>query len=234
MQLHAIVTERASVALASAFQRTVSAMKSIWVLLIAALLQGCTGIWAERWPVDQQIAAAMIGDFETDPANGGNQFLDRRRALPPLGDGLWIYLQLNSGPDQTLYRQRVLQLVDHGARGVVQNTFSLASPDDKRDLIADPARLAALTLADLKPTLEKGCDFAWHPAARSSGFLWRGEVSPEDCVIFSKRRQQRIRIGAESLLRDDALWQAERGFDLEGNFLWGSSEGDFTQLTKVR
>ncbi|MEL7298134.1 MAG: chromophore lyase CpcT/CpeT, partial [Pseudomonadota bacterium] len=149
-------------------------------------------------------------------------------------DGQWIYLQLNSGPDRALYRQRVLQLITQSDGSILQRTYSLHSDDDRRDLIEDPERLSTLDRDDLEPAMAEGCDMVWRAFTETSdGMRFRGVVSPDRCVIQSKRRNQPLAIGAETLLGVNAIWQAERGFDLQGNALWGSAPGEFNKLRRT-
>ncbi len=203
---------------------------------VVALISACSSSPDLMGPrsADSELAILMTGDFTTLATDTDNKLTDRRRRLPGLGDGEWVYLQLNSGDDQQLYRQRVLQLTTTGPDSVVQQTWSLAAPADKRDLIGDPARLAALTLVDLSPSLNEGCEVYWTRASNQNRWEWRSEVSPQRCIIFSERRGYKIGIGADGLISASALWQAERGFSLAGEHLWGTQPGEFVQLERVR
>lgn len=177
-----------------------------------------------------ELAGLMVGDFETAPDVAESRFVDQRRRLAALGDGEWVYMQLNSGPDGRLYRQRVLQLTRERDGVVRQRTYRLTADGDRRDLIADPERLAALTRGDLDMSADMDCANFWRRGSGDSIWLWQGRVDPGKCIIFSERRQARIAIGAEAYLKHDALWLAERGFDLEGQLLWGSPLGEYSQL----
>lgn len=48
------------------------------------------------------------------------------------------------------------------------------------------------------------------------------------CRVYSSRRQSKIAIVAEAQLGIDVLRQTERGFDLQGEQLFGSLPGEFT------
>ncbi|MEM7612097.1 MAG: chromophore lyase CpcT/CpeT [Pseudomonadota bacterium] len=196
----------------------------------ALLLGGCAPAVVAPQP-EKSLVMLLIGDFQT-AADAETQLTDRRRALESLGDGDWLYLQLNSGADQKLYRQRVLQIARNAEGQVMQRTYALRSDADKRDLIADPARLSALAMEDLEPALAQGCEVVWRPAADDGPWSWVGEVDPELCIIYSERRQARIAIGAKTLLNESALWQSESGFDLQGNRLWGSAQDEYVQLQR--
>ncbi|MEM7765490.1 MAG: chromophore lyase CpcT/CpeT [Pseudomonadota bacterium] len=208
-----------------------------WLLSVIVLFVSGCATTAEP-DIAQQLADLMVGDFASLPADR-NQFVDRRRRLSALGEGHWVYLQLNSGSDRVLYRQRLLQLVAQSDGSILQRTYSLQHEADKRDLIEDSERLGTLVFDDLEPAMAEGCDMVWRAAnaspagASPTSMRFRGVVSPDRCVIQSKRRNQPLAIGAETLLGVSAIWQAERGFDLQGNALWGSAPGEFNKLRRT-
>ncbi|MEP3452330.1 MAG: hypothetical protein ABJN65_08110 [Parasphingorhabdus sp.] len=60
------------------------------------------------------------------------------------------------------------------------------------------------------------------------------EISkPEELHNNSKRRDKRIAIGSQTRLTGEHLMEAERGFDLDGNQLWGTPTDQFTTLVRV-
>ncbi|MFK8053266.1 MAG: chromophore lyase CpcT/CpeT [Woeseiaceae bacterium] len=204
---------------------------SVVIILFSLAMTGCAT--SEEASILGDLAAMMEGDFISTTSGDESQFIDRRRRLVALGDGEWIYWQVNTGTDRKLYRQRVLQLTTDSTGRIEQTTFSLAAKKDHRDLIADADRLASITVGDLTTSLNNGCQLFWTRSQDTEEILWRGIVSPDQCVISSKRRGQDIRIGAESVLSGRELWQAERGFDLAGQLLWGTPPGEFNRLTRV-
>ena len=197
----------------------------------------CTSCATSPDTVNANNAAAlksmMVGAWATNPDDPNNNFLDTRTAMTPMGDGEWVYLQLETGAERKLYRQRVLQLLDVKDGAVVQKTWSFAEPDQFADIASDLDRLNTLSLTDIKPSLEDGCDLNWQASDVDGDTLWRGYVDPDTCKIFSERRQAIIGIEGETLLQRDRLRQTERGFDSNGNKLFGTEPGEFIELYRV-
>lgn len=185
----------------------------------------------------QALADAMVGFHESEPGDPNNNFTDQRFRLAFPNDdsgSAWVYLQLNTGDDRKVYRQRVLQLLP-GDKSVIQRTWLLKDPSAVLDQAGQPDDVDALTLADLeKPLLEEGCVQRWTyaPASDAQPWEWVGVVDPKTCVIQSKRRNKRIGIGSEARLSATTLKQAERGFDLDGSQIWGTADGDFAVMNR--
>lgn len=189
---------------------------------------------ADREPSDNpvaELAALMMGRFAED---GETPIFDFRAKLPQMGDGQWVYYQRDrgkrdAGDTRKAYRQRVLQLVDRPDGRVAQITWSLKDASGYATAPNNPAILDALSREALAPLLADACEQIW----MFEGGIWRGRVDPARCVIFSKRRNTRIAIGSETRLSDDALQEAERGFDLDGVQLWGTAPGAFSTMLRV-
>jgi len=185
-------------------------------------------------PVDDMLAM-MEGTYQSDPAAPADaelpDLLDRRVrvAVPALG-GQVVYWQLNSGPGREVYRQRLLAFAaaSDGDR-VIQTTWSLRDPEKFVDAFDAPGLFADLTENDVEPSLPDGCDQVW----RRKGDGWYGRVDPDTCRVWSERRQQWRRIGAEAMVLPDAYLQAERGFDDEGTQLFGTKPGEMYRLMRI-
>ncbi len=177
-----------------------------------------------------ELAAAMTGTFATRADAPGTAFADFRTAIPALGDGAWIYFQRNQGAEMQVYRQRVLQLVDRPDGSVSQITYTIAEPERFASAPDDATSLTALSPADVTALLNEGCEQLWRFNAERDSGSWVGRVDPDTCTIYSQRRQTEIRIGSETRLTGDALHEAERGFDLDGNQLWGTPAGEFSTI----
>lgn len=175
------------------------------------------------------LARLLAGRFEGRDSAGNVDLADFRAAIPPLGEGEWLYFQREQ--DGAVYRQRVIQLLPQGDGSVAQVTWTLGDPAQFADALRNPAILASLDAGDLTEGRAPDCPFTWTRDADGNG--WRGLVDPAACVISSQRRSERIRIGAESRLTVHALAEAERGFALDGALLWGTPEGDFARLERV-
>lgn len=173
------------------------------------------------------LATLMVGTFQTAPDDSENTIRDRRlRITSPEFDGVWLYYQLNTGEEWGVYRQRVVALTDDGDN-VVQKTYGLKDPESAVDIWDRPAQLASLSRDDIEPYFDEGCEQVW---ARDETEQWRGYVDPETCKIFSERRQANISIEAEARINQTTYRQTERGYDAEGNQLFGTAPGEFIVL----
>ena len=131
-----------------------------------------------------QLAALMIGSYETAPDDLKNDFIDTRVALEPLGPGEWVYYQLNLGPDREVYRQRVLQLTETSDGGVLQTTWSLKDPESFAVQPSASSLRKDVSMDDLVPALDEGCDQYWRYEDGIEGGPWVGLVDPDTCEIF--------------------------------------------------
>jgi hypothetical protein len=179
--------------------------------------------------------AMMEGTYRIDPAalvgEEMPELLDRRVRVdaPNIGKHV-VYWQLNSGPDEKVYRQRLLVFVP-STKGeeIVQVTWSLRDSEQFVDAFDDEALFATLTHADLEQSLPEGCDQVWDRTENG----WYGRVSPDICRVWSERRQMWRRIGAEAKVEPDAYWQAERGFDDDGKQVFGTKPGEMYRLQRI-
>lgn len=166
-----------------------------------------------------------------DPLVDGPQLTDHRIRVhsPHLGDHV-MYWQLNSGPEQQIYRQRLLVFSFDAESGHVrQQTFSLVDAQ-RFDATKNQTELfAGLSEADLVRELPAECDPMWQQVPEG----WYGRTDPERCRIFSDRHQDWRHIEAELLLAIDGLRQAERGFDSAGNQLFGTAPGELFRLLRA-
>jgi len=174
------------------------------------------------------LAEMMMGTFKTAPDDPDNTIRDRRvRITSPDFDGVWLYYQLNTGDEWAVYRQRVVELSEGPDGGVIQKTFRLKDPTLYVDAWSDPDLLVEMGADNIEPFFESGCEQVW---MQESADAWRGYVDPETCKIFSERRQANISIEAEARLDGETYRQTERGFDEDGNKLFGTKPGEFIVL----
>lgn len=202
-------------------------MKLKLITALAAFSLGACASSPNLSPAET-LADRMEGTFET--AIGSDEAMrDRRVRLDALGPGQWIYYQVNHRADLSVYRQRVLQLESLPDGRVRQTAWMFEDAGAHADLWNKPDMLEALSLETLSAGLEDGCAQVW---SLSDG-VWTGTVDPDTCTIDSARRGTQIRIGADSLLSNESLSLAERGFNLEGEQLWGTTPGDYYELARV-
>lgn len=177
----------------------------------------------------ERLAQAMDGEFLRLPDASQTPLRDKRIRIDPLGPGEWLYYQINEGENLSeVYRQRVLQLRTDTNGRVIQTAYSLKTPEPLQAF--DAAAITTLTLNDIEPTLGAGCDLIWI----EMGDGWAGRIDPADCLIVSQRRQTEIRIGTRTDLIGDRLRQAESGYDLDGNRIWGSEDGEWMVLRRQK
>ncbi len=173
----------------------------------------------------EALAEMMDGTFETSLPE---PFRDRRQRIeaPRLGQAVF-YLQLNQGAELDLYRQRVLVLTPTPeGDAVVQRAYRLIEPELWVD--AGPGQFTDLAPDQVHHAMEPGCEMTWRRVP--TGF--QGYTDPEQCRIISSRTGKPRRIESENRLMRDALWLAERGFDPQGQQLFGTEPGDFYRLER--
>ena len=222
---------------------------SVAILSVLAGAPGCktTGsIGAGSIPKERRVAvdaspaaslaALMEGRFRTAPDDPENDFVDSRLRIAPMGAGVWLYYQLNTGPDRRVYRQRVLHLQDRDDGAVVQVAYDLADPS--RFQLEPGAKVlssafADISVKDLNQSLPDGCEQVWRPAADEGDALWVGRVDRLTCKVFSPRRQADIALFAEARLGEDILRQTEKGYSEDGALLFGGPDGTFITLYRI-
>ena len=158
-----------------------------------------------------------------------SRLVDSRQLVdaPEIGP-IVVYLQLNSGDDLALYRQRVLVFTADGDT-VVQRAYVIEQPERFTDAVSGDPALAELTADEITPMFDAGCAQRWRRDA--GGF--RGYTDPATCRIISSRTGKPRRIEAETRLTQHSLAVAERGYDDEMNQLFGSAPGELTVLYRV-
>ena len=148
---------------------------------------------------------------------------------PELGETV-MYWQIDTGPEQRTYRQRLLVMeLDEESGHVRQHTWSLHEPERFAGQVDNRELFGKLTWADLFRELPAVCDPLWQPIADG----WRGYTDPERCRIFSERHQDWRYIEAEVELSESGLRSTERGFDGAGNQLFGTDPGVFIELRRI-
>ena len=176
----------------------------------------------------EKLAALMSGTFQTADDDPDNTIRDRRIRLTNGNfDGVWFYYQLNTGDEWNVYRQRVIELLATETGDVIQKTYGLKEPEKFVDLWDNETLLSTMSAEDFAPYFDDGCEQRWRNSETSG---WQGYVDPESCKIFSERRQAHIMIEAEARLDSETYRQTERGFDAEGNQLFGTEPGEFIVL----
>jgi len=178
----------------------------------------------------EALAEAMSKPFAApEPSENGGVLSDFRPRIAPLGEGEWVYLQRNR--DGAPYRQRVLQLLDNPDGSVSQIAWSLSDPEALENAPDQPELLDMIDRSMLVATFTEGCAQQWS-FTNDPEPVWSGVVDPETCVVMSQRRGAEIRIGAEARITPDGLFEAERGFSMQGEQLWGTPVGEFALIMR--
>ncbi len=188
-----------------------------------AMLDELAGLMAGRF--DNQAAIAAGTSNEDDFLSDWRQRID----APRLGDTVF-YLQLNDGADRGLYRQRILVLsLDDTTDSIKQVAYTLKDAEQFVDAMSTSEVFNDLGPDDVERMFDDGC--AQHWTRIDHGYS--GHVNPETCRIISSRTGNPRRIEALTVLTETTLDLAERGFDDDGNQLFGSAEGETTRLTRT-
>ena len=204
------------------------------LITASALMLSAPNSAAEEPEADlAELAGLMLNNYATLPDNTEQTIIDRRVAVEVEGsDAIWFYSQLNTGDDQSLYRQRFHKLTLMGdGTTIVQRSYVPRDPDRYVDGWADETAFSDLTEDDIEPALSHGCDQHWRKAEDGT---WQGKVDPASCEIYSARRQTIIRIGADGFYDGHTYGTSERGFDADMNPIWGSKPGEFIPLARCQ
>ncbi len=206
--------------------------RALTALLAALFALGAMPAGAQE-PVDA-LVTLLEGRYRTvhdQHSPDTPQLTDRRHrvVVPALGTHV-LYWQLNSGPEQRIYRQRLLVIEPDEASGLLrQRTLSFREPARYADEFDNAALFASLTADDVLDELNPDCVPLWQETRRG----WRAYLDPARCRIFSSRHQDYRHIEAEVELEPESLRQAERGFDSEGRQLFGTPPGELLLLERV-
>ena len=176
---------------------------------------------------DQELAeliALYIGTYLSPPDEGvrdSRPILLRVVAVdPPPGHSRALYSEMrHDGADGDIYRQSLLVFDESpGRSGNTMTSLAFTDRTAAAKLIEDPGLLAAGRLSTVE-ALGPGCTMTF----RREGEGFFGRIAPESCVITGKRGDAR-HIEAQTLLRQDAIEQLERGFGADGQLLFGNRD----------
>ncbi|MEM7502563.1 MAG: chromophore lyase CpcT/CpeT [Pseudomonadota bacterium] len=184
----------------------------------------------------ERFAELLQGRYDTHAAttaaanDADERLIDSRQRIdaPALGPVVF-YLQLNRGGELDLYRQRILVFTIIDGR-IHQNAFTLKDPSRFENADTGDAVLEQVSEDDIEPMFVSGCTQVW--TATAEGFS--GYTDPATCRIVSSRTGNPRRIEAETVLTEDFLGLAERGYDDDMNQLFGTPQGERTRLGRVR
>lgn len=146
-------------------------------------------------------------------------------------DGPWLYVEQALGPKDgrqfAPYRQRVYRLVVEtrgGAKAVRSDVYTL--PGDREAVVKnfagawkDPGKLAGLTPDKL--VLREGCSLV---LTRGADGTFVGATGEKSCP---SELQGAAYATSQAHIRPDGMLTWDRGFDKEGNQVWGATKGGY-------
>ncbi len=206
-------------------------------MLPAILLAGCISTEQQNPKLDESdlkaITALMVRTFTATNSTPEDNITDARTQIHSEElNGFWFYSQINTGKNNKVYRQRVNHLdFSEDCERISLTTYKLNSPDSFIDAWENPQKLNGLSRSDITLYLNDGCQQNW---TKRNETTWVGYVDSATCVIDSARRNTQIRIESGAIINSSHLKTSERGFKLDGTFLWGSQTGEFLTLSAMK
>jgi hypothetical protein len=167
----------------------------------------------------------LTGDFwsgeqaEDDPAYFDVR-LHMARIWPKRTDGYWLYVEqaMATGEDKP-YRQRVYRVHRVAADTLASAVHTL--PDEARFVGAWRSPRALDGLAPDSLDLREGCTIY---ITRADEKTFRGETRGKGCASTLKGASYGT---SEVVIRADEVVSWDRGFDAEGNQVWGATKGGY-------
>jgi CpeT protein len=175
-----------------------------------------------------RLASLMVGVYTSreqalkDPENYRDVSLHMVRVWPERADGPWLYIEqaLSTIVDRP-YRQRMYRLVARPNGTIASEVYTL--PEEQRFVGAwkDIGRFAALKPDSLIP--RSGCAVVLKPQANG----WAGSTVGRECpsdLYGAKFATSEVRVTG------DRLESWDRGYDQNGEQVWGATEGPYVFL----
>jgi hypothetical protein len=198
------------------------------VVTLALVASACATAPAPNASLDgqlDQLEDLLVGDYFSSADGGAREgraiYMRVRQIAPPGGHERALYAEMrHDGPDGEYYRQLVYlfdESADRTENRMLAHRFADASKAS--ELINAPDLVATGGLA-LSPPIDAACYTVWTPI--EAGF--EGYLDPERCIITGRRGDQR-RIEARTRITAESIDQFEAGYTLEGEQLFGNTDG---------
>ncbi len=131
----------------------------------------------------------------------------KRVEIPAL-EGDVIYLQWPMGsPEGKLQRQRIWVFKPDPARNAIMMKFyTLKEPEKWVNAHQEPAKVKAMTLADVIP-YPPACDLPF----QKYGDVFMGEIPKTKCKIVSQQTKIAMTINGHTIIGKDKIWYHESG-----------------------
>ena len=168
----------------------------------------------------------MTGSFSSAlQAEADERYRDIRLEMVPIwrdrDDGTWLYVgQAAAAALDRPYRQRVYRVTEPEEGRFTSEVFVLPDPAALAGAFRDPARLDALGPGDL--SLREGCTVALR---REEDGTFAGSTVGEACPSSLRGATYAtsiVTVGPEGI----ESW--DRGFDADGNQVWGAEAGPYS------
>jgi len=178
------------------------------------------------------LATWMTGSFSSaEQASADSNYLDIRLEMHPiwkdLDDGYWLYVEqaVATHLDQP-YRQRVYKLSAQADGSIRSDVYTIPDPVRFVGVWKESDRLGELMPDDLM--IKPGCEVILR---RMAGAGFEGGTVGTGC--FSELRGAAYAI-SEVKVNSEGIESWDRGFDSDGNQVWGAEHGGYVfKKTKV-
>lgn len=176
----------------------------------------------------------MVGSFSSakqasrDPENYRDIRLEMVQVWPDRTDGTWLYVEqaVASSLDKP-YRQRIYRLRHDSANVYTSDVYTLPEPAlQYAGAWQDPSRLGSLTPEAL--TLKDGCSLTltWHNCSA----IFTGTTTGTGC---ESTLQGAAYASSEASISPFGMITWDRGFDKNGNQVWGATEGGYVFVKQL-
>ncbi len=170
-----------------------------------------------------ELMELMTGSFSSSQQAGKDtSYFDITLHMYPIwkDKGKWLYVeQALSVRQDKPYRQRIYHL-EQVAKGKFRSVvYTLPDPESFIGAWQDPQRFGVLSPLEL--SLRGGCDVYLEKIGRQK---YEGSTQGENC---SSELAGASFASSEVLVRSGMIESWDRGFDAQGNQVWGATEGGY-------
>ena len=178
---------------------------------------------------DNYWQAREEAEAEVEHPHGRVHSIFKRVDLPVVGENVFYVQQYSDGDPKKIYRQRLYSFVANEEKEAIELVI-YAPPDTAAvvDAHLDPAKLAGLTLDDLRSY--PGCEVYW----QRQGTEFIGATEPDACRVVSQRSGRTLVISDDLKLTANEIWIQDRAVDDEGNYVYGHQGGVPHKLWRAR
>ena len=175
----------------------------------------------------EELQSLMTGSYDSRAQAGADSnYYEIALHMQPIWTerpGKWLYVEqsIYSSQDKP-YRQRIYGLEKGKDAGFISRVYELPNPEEYIGGYKDPGRFDQLKLKDLQE--RAGCAVY---LTRDEGGTYRGSTNENDCV--STLRGARYATCRVSIYRV-FVQSWDRGFDTDGQQVWGATEGGYMFL----